>query len=272
MASQLGTSVAMANDVSNCVSSLVANSLIILSMQFIIIMVNLNVHTHTHSHTHTYKQIDARSSSSPSGSPKHRSDLTLSDVIEDSPGGVSSSGSSSSAESSTSSSGSSPSYREVPGFSAREVLHRFPATYIGEAVAGKLHSIDDVIQKVLVDSRPTLSKELVVCLSLAEVKFVEMRGEEEVVCMTHETSRIRAIGVYSQDKRFMGYIIKEEGKPLMSYVLRCNSAALMVQLVSFLRQSCQLTFYQRGGSFYDELAADDADDCDYIIDVRKKNM
>lgn len=139
--------------------------------------------------------------------------------------------------------------------------------YIGEAVAGKLHSIDDIIQNVLLDSRPTLSKELYVCLSFAEVKFVEVRGDEEVVCMAHETSRIRAMGVYTQDKRIMGYIIKEEGKPLMSYALRCNSAGLMVSLVSFLRQSCQLTSFQRGGSFYDELAADDGDDCDYIIDV-----
>ena len=158
----------------------------------------------------------------------------------------------------------------MTGFSATEVLHKFPATYIGSAVAGKLHSIDDVIQKVLIDKHPSLAKELHVCLSLAEVKLVEVKGDQEVVCMSHETSRIRAIGVYSQDKRFMGYIIKEEGKPLTSYVLRCNSAALMVSLVSFLRQSCQLTSFQRGGSFYDELAADDGgDDCDYIIDVSK---
>ena len=155
----------------------------------------------------------------------------------------------------------------MTGFSAPEVLHKFSATYVGEAVAGKLHSMDDVIQKVLMDRQPTSSKELMVCLGLAEVRYVEMSGDEEVVCMAHETSRIRAIGVYSHDRRFMGYIIKEGGKPLMSFVLRCNSAGLMVSLMSFLRQSCQLTFDQRGGSFYDELAADDVDDCDYIVDV-----
>ena len=86
------------------------------------------------------------------------------------------------------------------------------------------------------------------------------------VCHTRQAESV-PIGVYSQDKRFMGYIIKEEGKPLTSYVLRCNSAALMVSLMSFLRQSCQLTSFQRGGSFYDELSADDVDDCDYIFDV-----
>ena len=207
--------------------------------------------------------MSCSASPSPSHSPSHQ--VSLSDAIDDSPNSGTEISISSSSNSST------PSYREMPGFSATQVLHRFPATYVGSAVAGKLHSIDDVIQKVLVDKQPTLSKELHVCLSMAEVKLVEVKGDQEddVVCMSHETSRIRAIGVYSQDKRFMGYIIKEEGKPLTTYVLRCNSAALMVSLMSFLRQSCQLTSFQRGGSFYDELAADDADDCDYIIDVSR---
>ncbi len=97
-------------------------------------------------------------------------------------------------------------------------------------------------------------------LSLAQVRLVDTSGEEEVIFATHETSRIRAIGVYSLDKRFIGYIIKEEGQPLTGHVLRCNSAALMVSLVSFLRQSCQITFHQRGGSFYDELSADESED------------
>ena len=220
-------------------------------------------------HKQTYTRT---ASTSPSESPSHTNHLALSDMVDDSPcsGLVSSSG----VDSSTSSSSSTRSYRDMPGFSATQILHKFPAMYVGEAVAGKLHSIDDVIQKVLTDRQPSVAKDLFVCLSLAEVKYTEERGgeeeeEEEVVCMAHETSRIRAIGVYSQDRRFMGYIIKEEGKPLTSYVLRCNSAALMVSLVSFLRQSCQLTSFQRGGSFYDELSADDGDDCDYIIDVSK---
>ena len=97
-------------------------------------------------------------------------------------------------------------------------------------------------------------------LSISQVQLVDVKiGREEIV-EAHETSRIRAIGVYSQDKRFIGYIIKQEGKPLMGHVLRCNSAGLMVSLMSFLRQSCQLTSYQRGGSFYDELSTDDSDD------------
>ena len=222
-------------------------------------------------HTH-YKQTYTHTpSTSPTESPSHSNRLHLSDMVDSSP--CSSSMSSSGVESSSSSNGSmnnsyNSSYRDVPGFSATQILHKFCATYVGKAVAGKLHSIDDVIQKVLTDSRPTAAKDLYVCLSLAEVKYMEERGEEEeeVVCMAHETSRIRAIGVCSQDKRFMGYIIKEEGKPLTTYVLHCNSAALMVSLMSFLRQSCQLTSFQRGGSFYDELSADDGD-CDYIIDV-----
>lgn len=98
------------------------------------------------------------------------------------------------------------------------------------------------------------------CLSVAQVQLVDVKKDKEEVIESHETSRIRAIGVYSQDKRFIGYIIKEEGKPLMGHVLRCNSAGLMVSLMSFLRQSCQLMSYQRGGSFYDELSTDDSED------------
>lgn len=86
-----------------------------------------------------------------------------------------------------------------------------------------------------------------------------MSDEREMIYEAHETSRIRAIGVFSVDKRFIGYIVKEEGKPLMGHVLRCNSAALMVSLVSFLRQACQIMFSQQGGSLYDELSTDESD-------------
>ena len=68
------------------------------------------------------------------------------------------------------------------------------------------------------------------------------------------------MGAFSADKRFAGYIVKEEGKPQMGHVIRCNSAALMVSFMSFLRQSCQLTSHQRGGSFYEELSTDDSGD------------
>lgn len=96
-------------------------------------------------------------------------------------------------------------------------------------------------------------------LSLAQLRLIDMSDEREMIYESHETSRIRAIGVFSVDKRFIGYIVKEEGKPLMGHVLRCNSAALMVSLVSFLRQACQIMFSQQGGSLYDELSTDESD-------------
>ena len=151
--------------------------------------------------------------------------------------------------------------------SPTELLHKFPATHIGSAVAGKLHSVNEVIQKVLSVNKPSHAKEVCVWLSLAQVRLVDMSDESEIMYAMHETSRIRAIGVYAPDKRFIGYIIKEVGKPLTGHVLRCNSAGLMVSLMSFLRQSCQITFYQRGGSFYDELSADDSEDFDYSPEV-----
>ena len=96
-------------------------------------------------------------------------------------------------------------------------------------------------------------------LSQAQLRLVDMSDEREIVFEAHETSRIRAIGVYLEDKRFIGYIVKEEGKPLLGHVLRCNSAALMVSLVSFLRQAVQIMFSQQGGSLYDELSSDESD-------------
>ena len=103
------------------------------------------------------------------------------------------------------------------------------------------------------------SREISVWLSQAQLRLVDMSDEREMVFEAHETSRIRAIGVYLEDKRFIGYIVKEEGKPLLGHVLRCNSAALMVSLVSFLRQAVQITFSQQGGSLYDELSSDESD-------------
>ena len=125
-----------------------------------------------------------------------------------------------------------------------------------------MHTVNDVIQRVLQESRPSGAREVCVWLSLAQVRLVDMSDEHEMIYESHETSRIRAIGVYSIDKRFIGYIIKEEGKPLMGHVLRCNSAGLMVSLMSFLRQACQITFSHQGGSLYDELSADDSEDYD----------
>ena len=116
-----------------------------------------------------------------------------------------------------------------------------------------------MIHRVLLNSRPTSAREVSVWLSLAQLRLVDMSDEREVIYEGHETSRIRAIGVHLEDKRFIGYIIKEEGKPLVGHVLRCNSAALMVSLVSFLRQACQIMFSQQGGSLYNELSTDESD-------------
>jgi hypothetical protein len=144
--------------------------------------------------------------------------------------------------------------------SPSEFLHKLPATHIGSGRAGRHDSVNDVIQRVLLEGMPTGSREVSVWLSLAQLRLVDMSDEREMVYECHETSRIRAIGVYLPDKRFIGYIIKEEGKPLVGHVLRCNSAALMVSLVSFLRQACQIMFTQQGGSLYDELSSDDESD------------
>ena len=143
--------------------------------------------------------------------------------------------------------------------SETEVLHKLPAMYIGSARANGQDSVNDVIQRVLQENRPTQSQEVSVWLSLAQLQLVDTSKNQESTFLAHETSRIRAIGVYSTDKRFIGYIIKEEGKPLTGHILRCNSAGLMVSMVSFLRQACRIMFFQQGASLYSELSTDESD-------------
>ena len=147
-----------------------------------------------------------------------------------------------------------------PPVSPSEFLHKFPAIHIGSVKVGRQHTVNDMIQRVLHTSRPSQALEVCLWLSLAQLRLVDVSDENEIIYESHETSRIRAIGVGSTDKRFIGYIIKEEGKPLMGHVLRCNSAGLMVSLSSFLRQACQIMFSQQGGSLYDELSTDDSED------------
>lgn len=124
------------------------------------------------------------------------------------------------------------------------------------------------------ENQPSQAKPVSVSLSLMEVRYTLDEGgaagsvvvggvltpsvTSKRVLMSHETSRVRTMGAYSEDRRFAGYVIKEEGRPMMGHVIKCNSAALMVSFTSFLRQSCQLTAHQRGGAFYEELSTDES--------------
>lgn len=161
---------------------------------------------------------------------------------------------------------------------ATEFLHKFPAVYIGSVSAPKASTVDGIVEKVLMECRPSEAKPVTVSLSLLEIRFVEdkigllagnSRENDEEIFLSHETSRIRSMGAYSEDRRFAGYVVKEEGKPLLAHVMRCNSAALMVSFTSFLRQSCQLASHQRGGAFYEELSTDESDDWEASVEVYK---
>ena len=146
------------------------------------------------------------------------------------------------------------------GDSQTEILHKLPAMYVGSARASSQDSVSDVIQRVLQENRPTQAQEVSVWLSLAHLRLVDSSKNQESTFLSHETGRIRAIGVYSTDKRFIGYVVKEEGRPLTAHILRCNSAGLMVSMVSFLRQACQIMFFQQGASIYSELSTDESDE------------
>ena len=163
--------------------------------------------------------------------------------------------------------------------SVNEVLHQFPAVYIGSIIITKQQSVDQMIGKVLQEKKPSGVRNITVALSLSEVqlsysklsKSAVFEDDEEVgEVLSHETSRIRVTGVLTEDKRFAGYIVKEVGKPQECHVIRCNSAALMISFSSFLRQSCQLTSLQRGGSFYDEISTDESDEWELPLEVRER--
>ncbi len=129
------------------------------------------------------------------------------------------------------------------------------------------------------ESRPSLAKQVTVSLSLMEVRYthddegVVVGGvltpstKTRKVLLSHDTSRVRSMGTYLEDRRFAGYVIKEEGKPMTGHVIKCNSAALMVSFTSFLRQSCQLTAHQRGGAFYEELSTDESGEWGTSVEV-----
>lgn len=158
---------------------------------------------------------------------------------------------------------------------ATEFLHKFPAVYIGSMTAPKTLTTDTIVEKVLMESKPSQAKFVTISLSLVEIRFVEdwkvLAGnsrESEEIFLSHDTSRIRSMGAYGEDKRFAGYVIKEEGKSLLAHVIKCNSAALMVSFTSFLRQSCQLMSHQRGGAFYEELPTDESEDWEVSVEVR----
>ena len=123
-------------------------------------------------------------------------------------------------------------------------------------------------------AKPSQAKQGIVSLSLLEVQLdlnpldnTAHKSKQNRNVLSHETSRIRTMGVYSSDKRFSGYIIKEVDMPQVVHVVMCNSAALMVSFTSFLRQSCQLTSHQRDGSFYEELSTDESGDLEGYPEV-----
>ena len=76
----------------------------------------------------------------------------------------------------------------------------------------KHHSISDTIHRVLAESHPSQAKDISVWLSIAQLRLVDVSEKPEMIYTVHDTSNIRTIGVHPEDKRFVGYIVKEEGK------------------------------------------------------------
>ena len=97
---------------------------------------------------------------------------------------------------------------------ARGLLHRYPAIHIGSVKAGKHQTVAEIINKVITEYRPSQSREVLVWMSLAVVRLVQVLSKKEVIYAQHDTSKICTIGIHSEYRRFVGYTIKEKHKPL----------------------------------------------------------
>ena len=124
-------------------------------------------------------------------------------------------------------------------------------------MAGKTHSVHELVERVLREHHPSQARESLLWLGGGQLRLTDLAEEPETAFALHDVVRIRAIGVYAVDKRFVGYITKDEGKPLTGHVLRCCTTGLMLTFLSELRRACEVQFQSRGGSLYEELSIED---------------
>ena len=144
-----------------------------------------------------------------------------------------------------------------PDSFATKPFQKFQAAYIGCTVAGKTHSVHELVERVLREHHPSQARESLLWLGGGQLRLTDLAEEPETAFALHDVVRIRAIGVYAVDKRFVGYITKDEGKPLTGHVLRCCTTGLMLTFLSELRRACEVQFQSRGGSLYEELSIED---------------
>ena len=109
----------------------------------------------------------------------------------------------------------------------RDLLHKIPAVHVGSCKVGKQHSMSDVIHRVLADSHPSQAKEISVWLSITQLRLVDVSEKQDVIYTVHDTSTVRTIGVHPEDRRFVGYMVKEEGKPLTGELKRNNGCSFL---------------------------------------------
>lgn len=146
---------------------------------------------------------------------------------------------------------------DEPNNALSKLFQKFQAAYIGSTVAGKTHSVHELVEKVLKEHHPSQARESLLWLGGGQLRLTDLAEDPETAFALHDVVRIRAIGVYTVDKRFIGYITKDEGKPLTGHVLHCCTTGLMLTFLSELRQACEAQFQSRGGSLYEELSIED---------------
>ena len=96
-----------------------------------------------------------------------------------------------------------------------DVLHKWPAVHVATVKVGKTQTVGSIIKKAISEHHPSDANVVSVWVSLAQIRLVQSVGKKQLMYGQHEVGAVRAIGADHNDKRLIGYIVKEKSKPPM---------------------------------------------------------
>lgn len=120
--------------------------------------------------------------------------------------------------------------RTLPANLSSDNQINFKAVYIGCIKASKHQSVNEISHKVLLEQKPSSSKEVEMLLSLSQVKLIE----KKVCIQLHKTSTIQAIGVYQNDRRYIGYVTNDEAQGLIGVLTNSHTLYITYVLIHLI--------------------------------------
>ena len=95
---------------------------------------------------------------------------------------------------------------------ATDVLHKWKAIHVATVKVGRSQTVGSIIRKVINERRPSESSVVSMWGSLAQIRLVQTINRKQVIYGQHDIGGILAIGTDLNDKRLIGYIVKEKSK------------------------------------------------------------